>query len=214
MRWQGLRRVLAACAIAALAAVMLLGVWGTVFGGFMAAAALGQAPAALAAIALFVLLRGPRALPAASAWAVLGAAGAVLLRNLLDFPAEGGWIPGEDATRTEHFCDAAWLAAIGVLAWRGLAPRLAGPLLTAVVATTRMGGYGQALVPILWEDTLREATLLGISLVAGFAAGVIVVMLGGWGLAVLVGMPARWIAPGRALSALAAAAALGHMLQV
>jgi len=214
MHWRRVRDILAGGTVVVLAAVMALGFWGTLFGGFVAAGMLQQAPAALAAVALLVLLRGPRALPAAAAWAMLGAAGAVLLRNVADFPAESGWIPDAVVTRSEHLCDAAWLAAIAVLSWRGIAPRLTGPLLAAVVATTRVGGYGQALVPILLEDTVRDAVLLSINLVAGFAAGVIVVMLGGWGVAMLARMPARHIAPGRALSALAVAAALGHMLHV
>ena len=50
---------------------------------------------------------------------------------------------------------------------------------SVVVATTRIGAFGQALVPVLWEDTLREAMLLSISVCAGFLAGVLVVVLAG-----------------------------------
>jgi hypothetical protein len=197
---------------AALAAVLALGFWGTLFGGFMALGEVQRAPAALAAVALLVLLRGASGLPAAAAWAVLGSAVAVLLRHGAGFPAEGGWIPGEATTGAERVLEAGWLALVAVLSWRGMPPSLAGPLLAGVVATTRLGGHGQALVPVLWEDTLREAVLVSVNLVAGFAAGVIVVMLAGWGLAVLVRLPERRVAPGRVLAALAAAAAVGHML--
>ena len=80
------------------------------------------------------------------------------------------------------------------------------------MATTRLGGYGQALVPVLWEDTLRDALLVAANILAGFAAGVIVVLLGGWCMAILARLGAAWVAPGRVIAALAAAAAIGHML--
>ena len=80
-------------------------------------------------------------------------------------------------------------------------------------ATTRIGGYGQALVPILWEDTALDALAMGIGVAAGLAAGLVVLLLGGWTVSILVRVPDRWIAPGRVLSALAVAAALGHMLR-
>jgi hypothetical protein len=69
-------------------------------------------------------------------------------------------------------------------------------------------------VPVLWEDTLREAALLATSILAGFAAGVITMLLAGWALAILVRIPTALVAPGRLLAALAAAAAIGHMLQL
>jgi hypothetical protein len=41
---------------------------------------------------------------------------------------------------------------------------------------------------------------------------VIVVLLGGWCMAILTRLGAAWVAPGRVIAALAAAAVIGHML--
>ncbi len=201
-------------ALAALAALLLFGVYGTMFGAMLGAGEVRNVPAMLGLVALIVLRDGPRALPRAAGWAVLGAAGAVVLRAGTGLLGESGWIPGEDTSRTERVLEAAWCLAVAALALRGGAGRWTGPLLAACVATTRIGGFGQALVPILFEPTLRDALLLSVNLVAGFAAGVIVVMLAGWGVAILARIPARWAQPGRVLAALAAAAAIGHMLQL
>lgn len=201
-------------ALAALAALLLFGVFGTMFGAMLGAGEVRNVPAMLGIVAIMVLRDGPRALPAATGWAVLGAAGAVALRLGTGLLGENGWIPGEDTSRAERVLEAAWCLAVAVLAWRGGAGRWIGPLLATCVATTRIGGFGQALVPILFEPTLREALLLSVNLVAGFAAGMIVVMLAGWGVAILARLPARWAQPGRVLAALAAAAGIGHMLQV
>lgn len=208
-----MRPALTALCIAVLVAAMALAPGGAVFGGSLAAGELRRAPAALAAVALLVLRRGPGALPAAAGWALLGAAAAVLLRDATGFPAPGGAIPGEASSRAEALADAGWLAAIAVLAWRGVAPGMAGPLAAAVVATTRIGGYGQELLPILWEDTALDAVVMGAGVSAGLAAGMIVLLLGGWAVSILARMPERWMAPGRVLSVLAVAAALGHMLR-
>jgi hypothetical protein len=136
----------------------------------------------------------------------------VALRAGLGVLGESGWLPGEDASSAEILSEAGWFAVLAAIAWRGRPVAGLGPLLALVVATTRIGGYGGVLVPVLWEDTLRDAVLLGTSILAGFAAGLIVVLLAGWVGAILVRIPARWLAPGRVLAALAVAAAIGHML--
>ena len=207
-----MRAALWSVGLAALLGLLVLGIYGTLFGGLLAAREVQRLPAALVAVALMVLSRGAAALPGAAGWALLGAAGAVVLRQATGSLGENGWIPGEDITTPEILAEAGWLTLLAVLAWLGAAPRAMGPLLAAVVATTRLGGYGQALVPVLWEDTLRDALLVAANILAGFAAGVIVVLLGGWCAAILARPCARWVAPGRVIAALAAAAAIGHML--
>ena len=206
-----LRGAIIGLSIAALALLLLFGIWGTMFGAMSGAGEVRRIPAAAGAIALIVLLRGPRALPEAAGWAVLGAMGAVALRAGLGVLGESGWLPGEGSSTAEILFEAGWFAVLAAIAWRGRPVAGLGPLLALVVATTRIGGYGQVLVPVLWEDTLRDALLLGTSILAGFAAGLIVVLLAGWMGAILVRIPACWVAPGRVLAALAAAAAIGHM---
>lgn len=200
--------------LAALVALLLVGFHGTLFGGMLAAGEVQRAPAVLVVIALMVLQRGPGALPAAGGWAVLGAAGAVALRGAFGVAGEAGWIPGEVTSAPETLSEAAWLMLLALLAWRATPAGLLGPLMALMVATTRIGAYGLALVPLLWEETLREAMLLSTSVVAGFAAGVLVVLLAGWCLAIVAGISARWVAPARLIAALAALAAIGHMLQL
>lgn len=208
-----MRGVLRIGALAALAGLLLAGFYGALFGGFLAAGEVQRAPAVLAGIALMVLQRGPQALPAAGGWAVLGAAGAAALRGALGVAGEGGWIPGEVTSTSEALAEAAWLGLLAVLAWRGMPAGLTGPLIALAVATTRIGGYGIAGAPLLWEDTLREAILLGVNILAGFAAGVLVVLLAGWGLAILARVAGRVVAPARLIAVLAALAAAGHLLQ-
>ena len=209
---QPLRAALAGLGLAALLLLLTLGFWGTMFGAMAGAAEMRRIPAAAGVVALMVLLRGPRALPCAAGWALLGAAGAVALRAGLGVLGRDGWMPPEDASTAEILAEAAWFAVLAALAWRGGPAGLLGPLLAAVVATTRIGGYGQVLVPLAWEETLREAMLLGTSILAGFVAGLGVLLLAGWMAAIVVRLPARLLAPGRVLAALAAAAAIGHML--
>lgn len=203
-----------AIAVAALAALLMFGIFGTMFGAMLGAGEVRRAPAVIGAVALVVLGRGAAALPATAGWAVLGASGAVAWRALSGDIGANGWLPGEDHGAAGHLAEALWWAVIGAAAWRGLPDGWLRPGLALAVATTRIGGFGQALVPILWEDTLRDAVLLSINIVAGFAAGVIVVLLAGWVLAILARIPAAHTAPGRVLAALAAAAAIMHMLQV
>ncbi|MBR0670364.1 hypothetical protein [Neoroseomonas soli] len=206
-----MRPALGALAVAAIATLLLAGAWGTMFGAMAAAAEVRTAPPVLAAVALMLLARGPSGLPAAGGWAVLGAAVAVAWRVALGTAGENGWIPGEEPSDWEVAAEGAWLIVLAVLSWRGLLVRWAGPLVAAVVATTRIGAYGQALVPVLWEDTLREAVLVSTSICAGFVAGVMVVVLAGWAISILARIPERWVAPGRVLAGLAILAALARV---
>jgi hypothetical protein len=116
-------------------------------------------------------------------------------------------MPGETTSRPAAMVEAAWLVAMAVLAWRGMPARFSGPLICAVVATSRIGAYGEAFVPLLWEDTAAQAAALGVGVGAGFAAGVLVVAMGGWMASVAARIPERWVAPGRVLAGLALAAA-------
>jgi hypothetical protein len=197
------RRGAAVLGLVALGALLVWGGEGTLYGALLAAGEVRRAPAAVAAIALLVLLRGARGLPAAAGWAVLGTAAAVAGRVVLGIAGAHGWMPGEATSSGEAMIEAAWLVTVAVLAWGGVPARLAGPLIAAVVATTRIGAYGQAFVPVLWEDTAAEAAALGAAVGAGFAVGVMVVAMGGWMAAVVARIPARWVAPGRVLAGMA-----------
>jgi hypothetical protein len=199
---------------AAVAALLAIGIYGTLLGVVVAGREVQGAPAALAGIALLVLAGGPRRLPAAAGWAMLGAAGAVALRAALGTLGANGWMPGEDMSSLDILAEASWLLAFAALGWVGARPALLGPALAACVATTRIGGHGQVLVPELWEATLRGAMLVGASVLAGVVAGLLVLLLAGWAVAVLARLPAPRLAPGRVLAALAAAAAIGHMLRL
>lgn len=185
---------------------------GSLYGAALAAQEVRGAPAALAAAALLLLWRDPRGLTAAVGWIAVGLLAAVVLRAALGTLGLSGWIPGAETSRPERIADITGLATVAALAWRGRPSRAAGPLLGLIVATTRIGAYGQALVPIGFEDTLAEAVGTGRAIIGGLAAGLVVGLVAAWALAILVRVPERWVAPGRALAALAAAAAIGHML--
>lgn len=206
-----MRHALSALAVAAIATLLLAGAWGTMFGAIVAGAEVRKAPPVLAAIALMLLARGPRGFPAAACWAVLGAAASVAWRLACGIAGENGWMPGEAAPAWEAALEAAWLLVLAGLSWHGLPAAWTGPVIAAVVATTRSGAYGQVLVPVLWEDTLRDAVLVGISVGAGFVAGVLVVVLAGWAVSVLARIPERWMPAGRVLAGLAVVAALARM---
>ncbi len=209
-----MRATMMPLALAALAALLLFGVFGAMFGAMLGAGEVRGLPALLGLLALLVLNRGPRALPAAAGWAVLGAVAAVAMRAGTGVLGSDGWLPSEDHRPAERLLEAGWCLVVAGLAWRGGVVRWVGPLVAACVATTRIGGFGQALVPILFEETLHDALLVSVNILAGFAAGVMVLLLAGWGLAILVRIPARWVPAGRVLAGLAAAAAIGHMLRV
>ena len=206
-----MRHALTGIGIAAIVTLLLAGFWGTLFGAMLGVREVQMAPPVLGAIALLLLQRGPAGLPPACGWAVVGAAAAAVWRTAAGINGETGWIPGEETPAWEVVTEAAWLLVLAVLAWRGVPARVCGPLIAAIVATTRVGGYGQALILVLWEDTLRDAVLVSISIGAGFVAGVLVVVLAGWALSVLARVPERWAAPGRVLAGLAVLAALARM---
>lgn len=207
-----MRRALPAIGIAALLVLLSQGIHGALFGGAVAGREIQRAPAVVAAISLVVLLRGPAALPAAAGWALPGAAVAFAWRLAFATPGQDGWLPPEGTSWPSALAEAGWLAAIAVMAWRGLPRAWAGPLVAGVVATTRIGAYGLALVPLTFEDTVAEAALVGLDILAGLAAGLGLLLLAGWALAILCRIPAPRIAPGRVLAMLAAAAAIRHML--
>ena len=155
---------------------------------------------------------GPRGLPRAAGWVLFGGAGAVGLRGALGTLGASGWIPGEAVSQSMHAIEAAWLCGLAALAWRARPRGLAGPALALAVATTRLGGYAQAFVPLCWEETTSEAARLGLGILAGFVAGLLALLLAGWALAILARVPARWMEPGHVLAVLAAAGAIGHMV--
>ncbi|NMJ40440.1 hypothetical protein GWK16_04250 [Roseomonas sp. JC162] len=202
----------------ALLAVAVLGLFwlvpdGALYGGALAAQEAQRMPAVLGGIALALLLGGPGDLPRLAGWACAGAAAAVLLRAGLGVPGDNGWIPGEAMSRPERLLEVAWWLVVAGLAWRGLPRRRAGPVLAAAVATTRIGAYAQAFVPLAWEDTVDAALVLGTGVLAGFVAGLVMVMLAGWVLSIVCRMPERWIAPRRVLALVSTAAAIGHMVK-
>jgi hypothetical protein len=209
-----MRAAVAAIAIAALAALAVAGADGSLFGALRGAQEVARAPAVLGLVALLLLQDGPRGLAAAAGWAIAGVGGAVALRAALGLLGDGGWIPGEETSRPDRMLEAAWCFAVALLAWRGVLTRWAGPLVAACAATTRIGGYGQALVPAFFEPTLREALPLALNILAGVAAGMVVLLVAGWGVFVLARIPSPRAAPGRVLAVLAAAAGIGHMLLV
>jgi hypothetical protein len=209
-----MRHAVTGLAIAAIATLLLAGIWGTLFGAMVATREIRMAPPVLATIALMLLTQGARGLPAAAGWAALGAAVAVAWRMALGIDAGNGWLPGEVMASWEIAAEAAWLVVLAVLAWRGMPAGWAGPVIAAVVVATRIGAYGQALVPALWEDTLREALLLSISIFAGFVAGVLIVVLASWAAAILARIPERRVRPGYVLAAFAMLAALARVPQL
>ncbi|WP_198373793.1 hypothetical protein [Roseomonas rosulenta] len=208
-----MRPLVVPIALALLAALMGTGIYGSMFGAMVGAREVRGVPAMLGFVALLVLRDGLRALGPAAGWALLGAAGTVAMRAATDSLGRYGWMPGEDPTGPEIGLEAAWCFALALIAWRGAAWRWAGALLAACVATTRIGEYGQVLVPLTFEPTLREGVLMGLNVVAGFAAGLAVLVAAGWGVSVLARIPAGHARPGRVLAALAVAAGLGHMLR-
>lgn len=190
--------------------LLILGGGGTVMGSQLAIIEKRKAPPVLAAVALMILTRGPRALPAAAGWALAGLAAAVAWRAAAGLGGANGWIPGETMPRWEAVAEAAWLAVLAAAAWCGVPARITGPLLAVVIATTRIGAFGEALRPVLWEDSAKEALAIGIPVGAGLVMGVLVVLLLGWGVSVLARIPEKLVRPGRTLAVLAGAAALAR----
>lgn len=203
-----MRRTIQALAALALLALLGISAWGALFGAQVALGEVRRMPPVLAAVALMVLVRGPRALPVAAGWAALGAVLSVAGRTGLGHLGENGWIPGEEMAPWEAAAEISWFALLAALAWRGVPARWTGPLVAAVVATTRIGAYGSALVPVFWEDGLGDALRLGASVGAGLTMGMIVVVLSGWGVSVMARIPERWLVPRRMLAALSVVAAL------
>lgn len=202
----------------ALLAVAALGLFWLVpdaalYGGALAAQEVQRGPAVLGGIALGLLLGGPRDLARLAGWACIGAAAAVSVRAVLGVLGDSGWIPGEVTSRPDRLLELAWWLGVAGLAWQGMPRRWAGPALAAIVATTRIGGYAQAFVPLAWEDTVEAGLVLGTGVLAGFVAGLLIVVLAGWMLSVVCRVPERWVAPKRVLAAVSTAAAIGHMVK-
>ena len=197
----------------ALAVLVGGGLPGGLVGAMVGAREVREVPAMLGFVALLALRDGPRGLGPAAGWALLGAAGTVAMRAATDSLGRYGWMPGENPGGTERAIEAAWCFAVALFAWRGGPWRWAGPWLAACVASTRIGDYGQVLVPLFFEPTLHEGLLMAINVVAGFAAGLAMLVAAGWGVSVLARIPGQRARPAHVLAALAVAAGLGHMLR-
>lgn len=199
-------------ALAALAGLLVAGGAGTLHGAQVGMREVRLVPAMLGFVALLLLRDRLRGFGPAAGWVVLGAVAAAALGVVSDGFGRYGWLPGEGPTTAERGTEIVWCFTVALVAWHRTAWRWAGPLLAGCVATTRIGGYGQVLVPLFQEPGLRDAVVLALSLASGFAAGFVVLMAAGWGVFVLSRVPGRRVPPGRALAALAAAAGIGHML--
>ncbi|CAH0199197.1 hypothetical protein [Roseomonas sp. CECT 9278] len=201
-----------AMALAALAGLMVAGGAGTLHGGQVGLREARLVPAMLGFVALLLLRDRLRGFGPAAGWVVLGAAAAAALGVVSDGFGRYGWLPGVGPTTAERDNEVVWCFTVALVAWHRAAWRWAGPLLAGCVATTRIGGYGQVLVPLVDEPGLYDAVVLALSLASGFAAGLLVVLAVGWVIFVLCRVPGRRVAPGRMLAVLAVAAGIGHML--
>lgn len=204
---------------AVLAALVLVGgFYGTLAGVLVGLGEAVSLPAIVLGVALACLGRGAAPLPAIAAWAAIGLVVALALRGLLTALGAAAWLPatGEDLAGPDLLLDAAWLLALSVLALRGAPGRVSGPMLAAIIVTTRIGAFVDLPAAMLREaatlapDPLGFA-LFGVQVVAGALAAGVIVIGAGWLLARGARAAGRLVSPAALLGLLGLVAASGRL---
>lgn len=211
---------LAVGATLALAAmlVLLAGFYGTLAGALVGLTEVARLPAVVLAVALACLPRDQAPLAGIAVWGVIGLLAALGLRAALGAPA---WLPrtGEEPGRPDLLLDAGWLCILSVLALRGGPGRAAGPLLAAIIASTRIGGFVEWPVALLREAVapamgFTTVALFAMQVQAGVLAAGLVVLAAGWLLARGARAAPGGVAPAMLLAGLGLAAAIARIWQV
>lgn len=194
------------------------GVYGTMAGALLGLGELAALPAVVLGVALAGLRGAGTTLPAIAVWLALGLLAALALRGALGAFGAAAWLPatGEALSTPDLLFDAAWLCALAGLALRGGWPRVSGPMLAVIVATTRIGAFVELPVALLreaWVSSVGMTTFLlfALQVIAGVLAAGVVLVGGGWLLARVARAAARLAPPAVLLGLLALLAALARL---
>ena len=181
---------------------------------------LTRIPGLMVALMLF-LLGGEGAMRArlwpALRWAAWGTlAGTVPLVALVLLG--GAWFEalGPALLRAALWVDTAWLLPLALLAWRGgpRQARLLGPVLAAVVATSRLLFFPLVMLVGVFSNPDGLGLLIALPLAAGLALGMLMLLLLGALLALPLQALRRWLRPTAALAALALLALAVQLLRL
>ncbi|MBS7791723.1 hypothetical protein KTR66_17105 [Roseococcus sp. SDR] len=149
--------------LAATLGILLLlgGLYGTLAGALLGLGEVTALPAVVLGVALACRRPAGTSLLTIAAWIAIGLLAALALRTALGALGATAWLPatGEALSTPDLLLDAAWLCALAGLALRGGGLRLSGPVLAAIVATTRIGAFVE-----LPEALLREAWALSVGM--------------------------------------------------
>lgn len=205
--------------LAAMLGILVLagGFYGTLAGALVGVGELVALPAVVLGVAMACLSRAANPLPAIAAWVAIGLLAGLALRGALGALDAAAWLPaaGEAFSTPDLLADAVWLCVLAALALRGGAPRLSGPMLAAIVATTRIGAFADLPVALLreaWAPSIGMTTFLvfALQVVAGVLAAGVILVGGGWLLARLVRALGRLAPPAILLGGVGFLAALGR----
>lgn len=201
--------------------VLVFGLYGTLAGALVGLAEMVRLPAILLGVALACLPRGAAPLPAIAGWIAIGLVAALVLRAALAALGAAAWLPttGEDLAGADLLLDAGWLGALALLAFRGGRGGVSGPMLAAIVATTRIGAFVDlpgALLGEAWSGSTGIVTFAALCLqaVAGVLAAGLVTIGAGWLLARCARAGARLAAPAVLLAVVALLAAAARLWEL
>jgi hypothetical protein len=204
-------------AVAAVLCILVLlgGFYGTLAGALVGLAEMVRLPAILLGVALACLPPDRAPLPAIVGWMAIGLVAAWALRGALAALGAAEWLPstGEDPAGADLLIETGWLCILALVAFCG---GVSGPMLAAIVATTRIGAFVDlpaAMLGEAWSGSAGVITFsaLGLQAVAGVFAAGLVTIGAGWLLARGARAAASLVAPAALLAALGLVAAASRL---
>ena len=210
-----------AASAAVVGVVLVIGVYGTMAGAVVGLAEAARLPAVVLAVALICLRQGAGGLRGVALWSVIGVGAALALRGILAGTGGAAWLPSnlEEPGTADLLLDAAWLCALAVLALRGRDALVSGPMLAAIIATTRIGTFVDLPASLVRETAasgmpVTTLAAFGAQVLAGVLAAGLVIAGSGWALALFSRAASRIVAPAMLLGAVGLVAALARAWQM
>jgi hypothetical protein len=203
------------------AVVLVGGIYGTMAGLLLGVPEVFRVPAIVVGVALFCLRHGTAGLHGAALWGALGLVAALALRSVCAAVGDVAWLPStdEEPGTLELALDGAWLCALAVLAGRRRHAAVSGPMLAAMIATTRIGAFVDIPAAFMQELVtepmhLPTFAILGIQVMAGVLAAGLAILGSGWMLALLSRVASRMVPPAITLCAVSVLATLARGWQM
>lgn len=201
---------------AVIVTLLVVGLYGTMAGALVGLTEAARVPAIVVGVAFFCLRHGAAGLREVAPWCVAGLAAAFGLRSAVSAMGGGIWLPStqEDPGPPDILLDTAWLCALSALAIRRH-PVVSGPMIAAIIATTRIGAFVDIPAAMLREAATSDVhgwtlAAFAVQVIAGVLAAGLVIIGSSWMLFLLSRLAQGLAAPTIVLGLVGLIAALAR----